>query len=258
MGHSIAAYLLAASFAASLSAASDPFLGTWKLNMSKSTFSGYRYKIEDLGQNRYKLTFGAEPDTLTADGTDQPVHYGNTMAFTLEGPNIWKFRTKKDGRVIATFTDTLSADGKTIVSIGTANKPDGTTEDFQETWKRVGNGSGWAGIWETTKVEANAPDELVISPYHTDGLTFNTPAYKDVLSIEFDNKDYAETGPNVAPGSMSSGKRSDVNTLELTDKIQGKVMDKATYKISKDGRTLTITTYYTGQVKPQIAVLEKK
>jgi hypothetical protein len=49
---------LAAFSAAALSAATDPFVGTWKLNPAKSKFSGEQIKIDDLGQNRYKITGG--------------------------------------------------------------------------------------------------------------------------------------------------------------------------------------------------------
>jgi hypothetical protein len=254
----MAQFLLASWSVAALSGASDAFVGAWKLNMAKSKFSGYRYKIEDLGQNRYKLAFDAEPDIITANGTDQPVHYGNTMSLTRKGPNVWVFVSKKDGRVLESYTDTLSADGKTITFKGVLNKPDGSSGDVQGTWNRVGSGSGWAGTWESSKIKVSAPDEFVISSYEGEGLSFNTPAYKDVLNIKFDGKEYVETGPNVASGSTSSGKRVDGNTVELTDRVQGKVTDRTKVHVSQDAKTLTITMFYTGQDTPQIAVFDKK
>jgi hypothetical protein len=250
--------LLAASSAATLSAAADPFVGTWKLNLAKSKFSGEQMKIEDLGQNRYKLTGGVDSDTITADGTDQPVHYGRTLAITKQGSNVWKVVSKKDGKVLSTYTETLSADGRTLSFKGSNVKPDGTSADFEGATKRVGSGSGWAGTWESTEVKISSPDETVISSYQGDGLSFATPAYKDVLNMKFDGKDYPETGPQVAAGSASSGKRLNANTLEITDKIQDKVMDHATFEVSKDGKTLTITVHETGQPNPLTAVYDRK
>src|ERR1035441_379097 len=49
---------LAAFSAAALSAATDPFGGTWRLNPAKSKFSGEQIKIDDLGQNCYKIIGG--------------------------------------------------------------------------------------------------------------------------------------------------------------------------------------------------------
>jgi hypothetical protein len=249
---------LAALSAAVLSAANDPFVGHWKLDTAKSKFAGEQLKIEDLGQNRYKITSGPDSDTITADGTDQPIHYGRTESIARESPNVWKVTMKKDGKVMNTATWTLGGGGKTLSVNGQSMKPDGTTGTFEVAVKRVGGGSGFAGTWESTEVKFSSPDEYVISAYEGDGLTFTIPAYKDVLNLRFDGKDYPESGPNVPSGAASSGKRVDARTLEVTDKIQGKVMDTTTFKLSPDGKTLTLTIKETGQPKPLTAVYEKQ
>lgn len=154
---------------------------------------------------------------------------------------------KKDGKVISSMTHTLSGDGRTQTVKGTDYKPEGSTSDYSVDLKRVGSGSGWAGTWESTDVKISSPDEWNIEPYDGDGLTFNTPAYRDTLSMKFDGKDYEEKGPNVAPGSTSSGKRVDPHTLEVTDKVKGEVMDHTKFQVSQDGKTLTLTIRETGQ-----------
>jgi hypothetical protein len=75
--------------------------------------------------------------------------------------------------------------------------------------------------------------------------------------MKFDGKDYPETGPDVAAGSASSGRRVDPRTLEKTDKIQGKVMDTAQFKLSPDLNTLTLTVHQTGQSKPITIVYDR-
>ena len=90
-----------------------------------------------------------------------------------------------------------------------------------------------------------------------DGLSFNTPAYKDTLSMKFDGKDYEEKGPNVAPGSTLSGKRVNAHTLEVTDKVKGEVMDHTKFEVSPDGKTLTLTVHGTGQANAQTVVYDK-
>ena len=248
---------LACLFAGTLCAADDPFCGKWKLNMEKSQFAGDQTKIQDLGNNKYKWTVGDRSDTITFDGTDQPVHFGRTISMTPDGKNNWKMVIKKDGRVLSSMTHTVSEDGKTQTIKGTETKPDGTTSDFNVVWKKVSGGSGIGGTWEETDVKFTSPDEWDIAAYESDGLTFNTPAYQDTLSMKFDGKDYEEKGPDVPPGSMSSGKRVDAHTLEVTDKVKGEVMDHTKYEVSSDGKTLTLTIHETGQTKPLTMVYNK-
>ena len=243
--------------AGTLWAADDPFVGKWKLNMEKSKFTGEQVKIQDLGSNKYKWTSSGVSDTLTYDGTDQADHFGRTVSMASEGNNSWKMVVKKDGRVISTMTHTIAADGKSQRIKGTETKPDGTTSDFDVTWKKVSAGKGWNGTWESTDVKFTSPDEWDIAAYEGDGLTFNTAAYDDKLSMKFDGKDYEEKGPNVAPGSMSSGKRVNAHTLDVTDKVKEQVMDHTRYQVSPDGKTLTLTIHETAQPKPLIIVYEK-
>jgi hypothetical protein len=242
--------------AGTLCAADDPFCGKWKLNQEKSKITGEQMKVEELG-NKFKFNFGNDSDTVTADGTDQPIHYGSTMSLTKEGPNALKMVIKRDGKVTSSMIHTLSDDGSTQTIKGTSTKPDGTTSDFEVTDKRIGSGSGWSGTWESADVKFNSPNDWEISSYGAQGLTFYTPAYKDTLSMNFDGKDYTEKGPTVAAGSTSSGKRVDAHTLEVTDKIKGKVMDHTKFEVSPDGSTLTLTVHETGQPKAVTYVYDK-
>jgi hypothetical protein len=249
--------VLAGLVTSTLWAADDPFCGKWKLNMEKSTFTGDQIEIQDLGGNKYKWTVGNVTDTMTYDGTEQPVHFGRTISMAPEETNSWKMVIKKDGRVLSSMTHTISDDGKTQAIKGTETKPDGTTSDFDVVWKKTGGGSGWNGTWEEAKVKFTSPDEWDIEAYEGDGLTFNTPAYQDVLSMKFDGKDYEEKGPDVAPGSASAGKRVNARTLDVTDKVKGEVMDHTKFEVSPDGKTLTLTIRETGQPKALTVVYDK-
>jgi hypothetical protein len=76
--------VFACLFTASLWGADDPFVGKWKLNMGKSKIVGEQTKIEDLGGNKYKWTSGNVSNTLTTDGSDQPVSFGRTISIVPE------------------------------------------------------------------------------------------------------------------------------------------------------------------------------
>ena len=92
--------------------------------------------------------------------------------------------------------------------------------------------------------------ELQIQPYEGDGLSFSSPAAQVTKNIKFDGNDYPDLGPNVAPGSASSGRRVNGRSLEITDKFQGKITDTRQIELSTDLKTLTITVRMVGQSKP--------
>jgi hypothetical protein len=248
---------IAGLLAGTLWASDDPFCAKWKLNVEKSNFGGELIKIQDLGGNKYKWTVGDRTETMAYDGSDNTNEFGRTVSIAPEGANRWKMVIKKDGRVISSMTHTIAEDGKSQTIKGTESKPDGTTSDFTAEWKKLGGGSGWAGTWETSELKFTSPDEYDIEAYEGDGLSFKTPAYQEVLNMKFDGKDYEQTGPNLAPGSMSSGKRVNAHTLEVTDKVNGKIMDHTKYEVSPDGKTLTLTVHGTGQPKAITMVYDK-
>jgi hypothetical protein len=121
----------------------------------------------------------------------------------------------------------------------------------------VAGTSGFAGTWEITTVKPNSPPEFDIKPYESGGLTFVVPAYSDTQSMKFDGKDYPETGPDVPPGSVSSGRRVNDHTLEVIDKVKGEVTDTTQFTVSANGKTLTMTVHNKGQSKPVTYVYDR-
>jgi hypothetical protein len=239
-------------------AANDPFVGKWKLNPSNSRFPD-EMKVTAAGPNRYAFDFGAgNPETIVADGTDQPGIFGTTLSVTVEGPDTWKVVRKKGGRTLLTGIWKLSKDGKTLSDTYRENQPDGSTLSLDYVYKRTtAAGSGFAATWESVSEKMNSVYELQIQRYGGDGLTFITPAEKETRNLRFDGKDYPDVGPGVSPGSVSSGRRVNERTLEVTDKIKGKVTDIRQIELSPDLRTLTMTVHPVGQSKPNILVFDR-
>jgi len=235
----------------------DPFCSNWKLNKDKSKVTGEQMKIEDLGDNKYKFTQGDESNTITMDGSDQPIHYGRTMSLTNESPTSFKMVIKRDGKVLSSMTHSLSDDGNTQTVKGTDYKPDGSTSDFEVISKRVGSGSGWNGTWESTKIDFNSPGEWDVAPNGSNGLTFKDPAYKETWSFKFDGKDYPGSGPDVPSGAVASAQRIDAHHFQMTYKINGKVLNRNTFEVAPDGKTMTVTSHQTGQPNPQTYVYDK-
>jgi hypothetical protein len=240
-------------------AANDPFVGKWKLNPSKSTFID-QVKIEAAGPNTYAITFaGGDAETVVADGTDQPGLGGSTLSLTVDRPDTWKVVRKRQGRTVITGIWKLSENGETFSDAVTANQPDGSTMSAQAVYKRTTAGSGFPGTWEmTSQMMMNSVFEFQIQPYEGDGLSFIYPSQQKTQHMKFDGKDYPDVGPNVPAGAASSGRRVNERSLEMTDKIKGKVTSNQDFTLSPDLETLTITVHVVGQGKPNILVFDRQ
>jgi hypothetical protein len=153
-----------AAFAAQSEGGADPSVGTWKINLEKSQFSGARPQMEvrrywmradgfvvglaisvDAAGNPNFVQFAARNDgreypeynvatlaDLQAAGTNTPVTYAQksvnsqTVDVTL----------KRDGRVTTTGSRSVSPDGKTMTIILNTTTPQGQTVTTVRTFDR--------------------------------------------------------------------------------------------------------------------------
>jgi hypothetical protein len=252
-------FLLVACLATgALSAANDPFVGEWKLNPSKSKLID-EMKVESAGGNKYAFDFGGgHPENIAADGTDQPGLGGTTLSVTVEGPDAWKVVRKKDGRMLLTANWALSKDGNTLTDDYTEIGPDGKGSTVNYVYKRTAGTSGFAGTWESTSLTINFEFVLKVQPYEGDGLSFINASEGETKNVKFDGKDYPNTGPNVTAGSASTARRVNEDTLEITDKFNGKIRNTRQLKLSADCKTLTMTVHPGGRREPNILVFERQ
>jgi hypothetical protein len=215
-------------------------------------------EVKSLGANKYALDFGGgQLETVVADGTDQPGANGTTESITVEGPHTWKLVIKKNGRTLETGIWELSKDGRTLSDTLTANRSDGSTLHLEYVYNRTTAGSGFAGTWVSTSEKANSVLELQIRPYGGNGLSFINSEHV-TLNMNFDEKSYSMVGPNMPPGAVSSGRRVNERTLEVTDKIKGKTRDTRQIKLSSDFKILTMTIRPAGRTTPNILVFDRE
>ncbi len=238
-------------------AANDPFVGKWKLNPAKSQTAGQWVKVEDLGSNKYRFDNGATPETLVADGKDQPIQFGGTISLQKTSEATWKTVVKRDGKILSQATWNLSPDGKNMTILTTSTRLDGSTFENEEVYSRITGTSGLAGSWEGESEKQSSPSVWEIQPYEN-GLSFVHPATKSRLDMRFDGKEYTEQGPTAPIGISTFGKRPNSNTLQLTDKHNGKAMDTAEWSVSPDGNVLTLTIHNTGQKKALLLVYDRQ
>jgi hypothetical protein len=112
-------------------AASDPAMGTWQLNVSKSTFTpgpAFKSQTRTYSQSGDSITLAVKTvdadgkevtiqSTYKLDGKDYPIT-GTPNYDTISGKqvasNTANFTLKKAGKAVATTSRTVSKDGRTL------------------------------------------------------------------------------------------------------------------------------------------------
>src|SRR5579872_2625173 len=124
--------------------AADPVLGTWKLNVEKSKFSGTRLTAGTRVYSESKGLYTLEQKSTAADGKEvssKTTYRENkeekqapggisdvTLAKKIDA-NTWDFELKKDGKVVGRVHRTVSADGKTLTVHNTGTQLSGAKVD---------------------------------------------------------------------------------------------------------------------------------
>jgi len=249
--------LVACLATATLWAATDSFVGDWKLNPSKSKLIDLM-KVESLGGNKYAFDFGIGAERIVVDGTDQPGAYGTVLSVAVEGPDTWRVVRKKDGRMVITATWKLSQDGNSLSDAYTEFVSNGSSSTVNFLYKRTAAGPGFAGTWESPVGMGNLESVFQIRPYEGDGLSFKHSSEEGTRNLKFDGKDYPVVGRGAAQGSTSSARRVDERTLEITERLNGKITRTEQVELSPDLKTLTQTVRPVGQRDPNIFVFERQ
>jgi hypothetical protein len=240
-------------------AAENPFTGTWKLNTGKSDLKGQTVTIASLPGNKFRFIYGTAVDfTIQADGTDQVSFPGATWAITVKDPNTWDQVYKTNGIKTGTATWSLAPDGKSFSGKFKGIRPDGSEFENASTYKRVSGSGGFAGVWQSTDVSLSNVSLLHIEASPNGGLAVSWPSDKVSMHVSLDGKDFAVEGPTVLKGWTASATRMGSHAMRITDKLSGKVMDTADWKVSPDGKVLTIIEHDAGVEKPTTSVYDRQ
>lgn len=247
---------LACLAAGAAHAATDPMVGDWKLNPQKSRLVD-EMKVATLGGNKYSFDLGGpNPEIIGVDGTDQPGFAGTTLAVTAVSPDHWIVVRKKDGRVLLRGIWTLSSDGGQLHDDYTEFADSGKTTHVDYLYNRRGPGQGFAGDWVSTSQQIDTVYVVNVRPYEGDGLSITAASEGVARNVKFDGRDY----PN--PGSqgnrVTSARRVNERTIELTDKRADKVVSAQQISVSEDGKTLTMTIHNPARTDPNILVFDRQ
>lgn len=243
--------------AGTLFAEDNPFVGQWKLNPSKTRLSD-KMKVDAAGGNKFTFDLGGGPETILADGTDQPGGFGGTtLSADIEAPDTWKVIRKKDGRMLLTATWKLSEDGQTLRDHYTAFDDNGSGATTVFMYRRTAGESGFTGAWEDTGVTMDTVYVIKVLPFEGDGISYFDQIEGVTTSVKFDGMDYPAAGANAIPGLAFSARRVSALHVEVTDKFKGKAVDTRQLELSTDLKTLTITIP-AAKGEPTVVVFERQ
>jgi hypothetical protein len=99
---------------------------------------------------------------------------------------------------------------------------------------------------------------LKVQAFENDGLSFINASQELTRNVKFDGHDYPVVGPNVPSGFVSSARRVDDHTLEITDKLNGRIVNTQQVQLSRDRNTLTITRHAPGRHEVNVLVFQRQ
>jgi hypothetical protein len=260
-GISLASFVLAtiasmqpAGASAPFWTAGDPFVGKWRLDVSRSTIVD-DMNVEALGHNRFAFSFeGAPTETIVADGTDQPGLPGTTLAVESESARSLTIVRKQDGHIVLSASWKLSPSGRTLRDSFTSVQPDGSEIHVDYVYRRVSGSSGFAGDWESTTKPIGLKLEITIKPFEDKGLSFASPG--SLRNVIFDGRQHAATGADT--NTTFLGRRRGARLIEYAENDHGKLLRARSFRLSSDGRTLTETIHVASHLTPDVLVFERE
>ncbi len=221
--------------------AQSPFDGTWmtKLDTAKLPTKPDKYT---LSNNKYECLTCVPKIEVKADGTDQKVTghpYYDTVAVHIVDASSVETIEKKDGKVMYSDKQTVSADGKTLndkFTDNTGTQP--VTGEITSTRVSAGPAGSHAlsGAWRAEKLNTVSDNGLTVKYQVTaDGLKMSD-LNGNSYNAKFDGKDYPINGD---PGhTMVSLKQVGKDTIEETDKRDGKIVGVFRMTVSADGKSI--------------------
>jgi len=240
----LSAGLLMVWLAPAAAMAQDAFNGTWKFELDNAQFPK-KPDVFLLKDGMYQCKTCVPPIDVKADGSDQTVTghpYYNSVSIKVVDDRTIEETDKKDGKTVVTSKTTVSPDGKTAMfafndsSNTNADPVTGSGESVRVAAGPAGS-HAISGSWRVAKMNKLSENGLLVT-YKVDGdmLSMSTPTGQSYMA----KLDGTEAPFKGDPGTTSvSVKRINKNTIEETDKRDGKVISVARMTVDADGKSIT-------------------
>jgi hypothetical protein len=224
--------------------AQSPFDGTWKLDMSKTKFPK-KPDVLLLQSGMYECKTCVPSVNVKADGQFQKLSgdpYRDAVMVKVVDDKHVDFASQKGGKEVATTTRSVSDDGNTMtVAWKYSGNPSGGPVSGTDTMTRVSKGPAGShaisGSWREAKSDVATDDGLVFTfKSEGDSLSMSTPTGQS-YTAKVDGTDAPYVGD---PGTTSLSLKRIGNSIEETDKRDGKIISVNKMTVSPDGKTMTI------------------
>jgi hypothetical protein len=225
--------------------AQSAFDGTWKIDLNKVHMST-KPDVLVLQNGVYTCKTCTPPITVKADGDDHSVTghpYYNSVAIKVVDDHTIEETDKKNGKVVATSTIAVSADGKTAaVDFTDSSDTDAAPVSGKATLSRVSSGPSGShavsGSWRNTKMQDMSDNGLMMTfKVEGDHLDMNTQTGQS-YSAKMDGTEAPYKGD---PGITSvTVMKTGVSSFTETDKRNGKPVAVAEVKVAPDGQTMDV------------------
>jgi hypothetical protein len=218
--------------------------GTWKLNLSKSSFQEPVLTISISADGEYRYDDGIVSDTFRCDGKYRPIGNNRTQACVKSSATTLDKTRKENGVNTNTYHWELSAGGKVFTATATAFRPSGPVVIGQLVASRMSGSNGFAGQWRGTGYLQQNADMMLRLDNRT--LHIGYPDAGQYIDAPLDGADAAIHGPHASEGMTYTARlvgRREILTLRKDD---GKVLTQGSLELSGDGRVITESQWTPG------------
>jgi len=229
-----------------LASAQSPFDGVWRINLDESQ-SSTKPDVYLLQDGTYRCSTCDPPLEIPADGRDHKIRGEacyDTVSLKVLDARTTEETDKRNGKAVGTTRMTVSSDGNTATVEWTEScNAQGDVVAGKDIMARVARAPTGAhavsGSWRITKRLNRSENALVV----TLKLEGNTFSFADPAGQGYTAKlDGTETPfKGDLGGTIVSVKRIDENTVEETDKRDGKIVEVTRFAVSADGKTMTVS-----------------
>jgi hypothetical protein len=226
--------------------AQSPLDGTWKINLAESQ-SSTKPDVYLLQDNTYRCTTCDPPLDIRADGRDQKITGEpcyDTVSLKVVDDWTTEETDKRSGKTVGTSRMTVSSDGNSATVEWTEScNANGDVVSGKDILSRVTKGPcgshAVSGSWLIAK-RANRSENALVATLKLEGDTFSfaDPAGQS-YAAKLDGTETPFKGD--LSNTMVSVRRIGENTIEETDKHDGKVVEVVRFTLSADGKTMTIS-----------------
>jgi len=217
-------------------APSSDWNGTWKLNLTKSSYQGQVLTISISDDGEYRFDESSS-HTLRCDGKDRPTGNNRTLACVKSGVTALDITLKENGVKTRATHDELSADGKVFTTKVIEFRPNGPVVTSQIAFSRLSGANGFAGQWRDTSYLQQHADMTLRLDNQT--LHMGYPNAGLYVDAPLDGAETAVRGPHVLEGSTFAVRPAGRREFRTVTKRQGKLFSQGTLQLSNDGRIIT-------------------